>query len=803
MKKTTILDMQRLAESRGGVCLSQEYAGARTKLKWQCAGGHVWEATPEKVKGGSWCHVCARAKLAKAGKSRRLTIEQMQDIARGRGGRCLSEVYRDSRTKLRWQCENGHAWEARPYAIKQGTWCPTCGRRKTGEAQRLDISEMQEIASARGGKCLSEAYVNARTKLKWQCAEGHTWDATPAHVKHGTWCPHCAGKAKLTIKEMRQIADSRGGRCLSKLYIDAKRKLTWQCAEGHTWEAAPDHVKRGSWCPVCGRAKSAQASRSRRLTLGQMQEIARERAGRCLSKEYVSRHKKLVWKCHYGHVWHARPGNVMSGAWCPICKLRFYRSERVCRRIVEDMFGERFPKRRPSWLVNAQGNRMELDGYSKKLGVAFEYHGKQHYEHIAYLHKDKSLRQRQADDRLKRKLCKEHSILLLEIPYSTPYEDIARYVVERYDLDSSKYPLLRTDTDHSLLHTYLRTEEVDELQAIAGSRGGKYLSQTYVNARTKVRWECDKGHTWQMTPNEVRRGRWCPRCGRERIAQALRSNIGEMQEIAVTRGGKCLSKAYKNANTKLKWRCSAGHEWDATPANVKRGTWCPTCARFKREEALRLARIKTGRTRLTIEQMSSLAEVKGGKCLSTEYVDSKTKLIWQCDKGHIWHSAPQNITAGKWCPVCGRAKAAQTSRSRRLTIAQVQAIAHERGGRCLSEVYEDAHTKLAWQCAEGHVWKAQPTSVKQGSWCPVCWRAKVAQAHKSRRLTIEEMQQIAADRGGKCLSTVYENNRTKLKWQCSQGHAWEAAPNNVKHGTWCPVCSRISTRQALHTQTTS
>ncbi len=59
-----------------------------------------------------------------------------------------------------------------------------------------------------------------------------------------------------------------------------------------------------------------------------------------------------------------------------------------------------------------------------------------------------------------------------------------------------------------------------------------------------------------------------------------------------------------------------------------------------------------------------------------------------------------------------------------------------------------------------------------------------------RRLTIEEMQRIAQERGGECLSTEYIDGKTKLKWQCKVGHEWEARPNNVKHGTWCPTCAK-------------
>jgi hypothetical protein len=58
------------------------------------------------------------------------------------------------------------------------------------------------------------------------------------------------------------------------------------------------------------------------------------------------------------------------------------------------------------------------------------------------------------------------------------------------------------------------------------------------------------------------------------------------------------------------------------------------------------------------------------------------------------------------------------------------------------------------------------------------------------KLTIKDMQCIAAKRGGKCLSDKYTSN-TKLLWECAEGHQWEALPSNIKKGTWCPTCARL------------
>jgi hypothetical protein len=116
------------------------------------------------------------------------------------------------------------------------------------------LKEMQIIAQGRRGECLSTQYIHNNSKLKWRCEKGHKWEAVPGSIKSGTWCPKCAGKAKLTIEEMQELAKEKGGECLSTEYIDAKTKLRWICKEGHEWEDTPSNIKHlGRWCSTCAR----------------------------------------------------------------------------------------------------------------------------------------------------------------------------------------------------------------------------------------------------------------------------------------------------------------------------------------------------------------------------------------------------------------------------------------------------------------------------------------------------------------------------------------------------------------------
>ena len=561
----------------------------------------------------------------------------MRATAKAHGGECLSTTYVNRRTKLKWRCAEGHEWEALAGNVHNaGHWCATCAGRPN-----LTLKHMQDAAQERGGQCLSTEYVNYTTELLWQCAEGHQWKGLPTSVRSGYWCRKCAiNKRSNSIDEMYELAEARGGACLSTTYVNTHTKLRWRCKEGHEWEGRPHDVKAGHWCARCaGRAR----------TLEDLQAVAESRGGRCLSTTYRSgAHVKFLWQCAEGHEWKAAAPSVAYGSWCPVCSTGS--SERIIQNIFEQMFGKPFPKKKPTWLINRRGNRMELDGYCRELKLAFEYNGLQHYKQNSFFHqKGHTLSQQKADDARKKRLCGDKGVCVIVVPYTVSMQEAPAYIFKHLTPSLSaavvSQPAAIKVADHVL------PERLRELQALAESRGGRCLATRYIHSMMKVRWQCAKGHEWEASPSNVKNaGQWCPAC-----AGKKRHTIEEMQVLAESRGGKCLSTSYVNVKTKLRWQCALGHEWKAPAENVLHSkSWCPTCWETRRGTSLLL----------NIEEMQATAKERGGKCLSTSYVHSKTKLRWQCAEGHEWEAVPNSVKSGSWCPTCARTNRKKRNRKK-------------------------------------------------------------------------------------------------------------------------------------------
>lgn len=78
------------------------------------------------------------------------------------------------------------------------------------------LSALELLAEKKGGRCLSDTFINIRTPLKWVCARGHEWDATPLTIKNGGWCPICKREVmrlrlpESLINKLTVIAENEG-----------------------------------------------------------------------------------------------------------------------------------------------------------------------------------------------------------------------------------------------------------------------------------------------------------------------------------------------------------------------------------------------------------------------------------------------------------------------------------------------------------------------------------------------------------------------------------------------------------------
>jgi hypothetical protein len=449
---------------------------------------------------------------------------------------------------------------------------------------------------------------------------------------------------KMERKEIQSILTERflervkqsNGKVIKGFYTNKTSRFLLGCENGHEWEAQAQTILAGSWCRKCFNEKKAGKHLTLRDGLEQAKSIAAKRKGRCLSVEYINNTKHLEFECNNGHIWKARLGDVKKGTWCPYCGKGI--RERLCRSLFEQITSLQFPKKRPNWLLNTRGKQMELDGFCESINVAFEHHGEYHYiQNKHFQRENESLERRKVDDNTKSELCKKYNIDLIIIPYNIKTNQLKSFIYK--ELSNLKLDII---LNNNINDDYVVSNELEELNSIAEQRGGQCLSMIYLGVDKKHKFQCAEGHIWECLPANIKSKRksWCPICKPSRIGDSNRKySLNDMQRIANQKNGIFLSSTFKSVNDKYLWQCEFGHQWNAAPMDILKGRWCKKCSISNRKDS--------------ISKMQILAESKNGLCISTEYVNSQTKLIWQCELGHQWEAKPNNIKhKNSWCPYC-------------------------------------------------------------------------------------------------------------------------------------------------------
>ena len=139
----SIEDMKKIAEERGGICLSKTYINSTAPLEWKChVPDHpIFKMIWNNVQQEKWCQLCG---IKSAADAKRSSIEKMQKLAEARGGRCLSSEYTNTYGKLQWKCgyEAHSEFEMEPRAVQSGQWCPTCS---TGRGERICRAYFEQL----------------------------------------------------------------------------------------------------------------------------------------------------------------------------------------------------------------------------------------------------------------------------------------------------------------------------------------------------------------------------------------------------------------------------------------------------------------------------------------------------------------------------------------------------------------------------------------------------------------------------------------------------------------------------------
>ena len=103
---------------------------------------------------------------------------------------------------------------------------------------------------------------------------------------------------------------------------------------------------------------------------------------------------------------------------------------------------------------------------------------------------------------------------------------------------------------------------------------------TYNGEKERIQCRCKTcGKEWEASPTNLSFGRGCPVCGIEKRAAARRRSSEQFaSELAAINNDIIVIGEYISAKKGIECQCKrCGHKWSPKPANLLRGTGCPSC----------------------------------------------------------------------------------------------------------------------------------------------------------------------------------------------------------------------------------
>lgn len=516
-------------------------------------------------------------------------FEKAKIIILNKGGEYLTpDLVNNQYVKIKIKCKDGHVWETNSKNIINNYWCAYCYNKNRSQLKLKAQNKLPEIikfCENKKGRCLSLVYLGRHSKLHFECEFGHQWYNNWATLLNGYWCRKCKiindnlkskiPRAIYSLQDLQKIASEKGGECLATEYSGSK-KLLFRCSFFHEWMAKSGNIiKRNSWCPMCA---SSLYERICRLYFESLFEEKfptcypiwlKNKQGHQLELDGFCEKLNLAFehqgKQHYSPINFNGKSNEFEQL-----QLNDVEKKKNCEKQNVKLI-----------LIPELVSLTKLDQlryYIKKQCVDKNVIIPMNFDSIIIDHNKvhSSNKDQENLEKLKNKLLNKNYELL-----SSGYIGAcAKYNVKCLNCNNVNLihysALIKSNCIFCRGGKKINT--IEDSRNLAKLKNGKCLSAEYKNNHTKMIWECHLGHKWNSTYNCVQKT-WCPDCFKQNKGKSKILGIEIYKNIALAKGGLCLSESVNSCHDKLQWQCAEGHIWFSQGCSVKNTNhWCPKCA---------------------------------------------------------------------------------------------------------------------------------------------------------------------------------------------------------------------------------
>ncbi len=455
------------------------------------------------------------------------------------------------------------------------------------------------------------------------------------------------------------------------LRVGSHRRVWWQCAQGHEWQAkVGSRTRRETGCPVCS-VRRVSPTRNLAAEHPEVAATWHPTANAPLTPDEVSpaSSRRVWWRCERGHEWQTIVANrTRKGSGCPVCSVRRVSPTRN--------LAAEHPEIATTWhpTANAPLTPDEVSPASNRR--VWWQCAAGHEWQVAVANR-----------------------VMYECPFCS-----GRRVTAATSL-AALYPNVAREWHPS--------------------RNGTRTPET-VKPRSSIPvwWLCGRcGHEWRTPPSSrTVRGGGCRECAwrfYRRVDDPLsvtHPGIAAQWHPTANEAGSPEGVTYGSARP-VWWQCAREHSWETTVnSRTTRKTGCPYCTGKRPWSEHNLAVVRP-------ELAREWHPTRNG-ALTPEALTpwSRRPVWWQCAQGHQWCAPPAARRAEDTCAMCaGKRFSVENNLARLSPKLAAQWHPSRNTDRTAASVTAHSSHRAWWRCDDcGHEWQASVNNRARGAACPVC-----------------------------------------------------------------------------------
>ena len=234
------------------------------------------------------------------------TFEEVRELFESRGYTLLSTEYKCVHSHLEFICDQGHQANISFKHLQNSHGCLECSGKK-----KKTIEEVRKLFESRKYQLLSTEYSSNKSPLLYICDQGHQAEISFSSLQKINGCAKCVGLKKKTIKEVRELFESRNYTLLSKDYSNSNSPLEYICSKGHQTKISFNKLQSGRGCIEC--------SGKRKKTIEEAKQLFTDRGYTLLTIEYKNAFSLLSYICDRGHQNKISFSSLQTGRGCAEC----------------------------------------------------------------------------------------------------------------------------------------------------------------------------------------------------------------------------------------------------------------------------------------------------------------------------------------------------------------------------------------------------------------------------------------------------------------------------------------------------